>query len=535
MDVSGKKIIQGTVEIADGRILSIREHPTASTDYILPGLVDAHIHIESSMLIPSEFARVAVVHGTVATVSDPHEIANVLGIKGVEYMIANSETVPFKFYFGAPSCVPATGFESSGATVDSAQIEELLGRDSIRYLSEMMNFPGVLHNDPEVVAKLSAAKRANKPVDGHAPGLTGEAVKKYIESGISTDHECFTLEEALEKIRYGMMIQIREGSAAKNFDTLIPLLTDHADRIMFCSDDRHPDDLIAGHMNEVVKKAIALGYDPLEVIRVCTFNPVMHYRLDVGLLREGDPADLIVVDDLKHFTVKETFISGKLVAADGSSLITTKPGKVPNVFEAFPIREDDIKVKSRNSGIKVIRAIDGQLVTTLEVHEPKVENGEIVSDTARDILKIMVLNRYTPSRPAVGFIRGFGLTSGAIASTVAHDSHNIIAVGASDADLVVAVNEIIRTKGGLVLTNEGELHHLPLPVAGIMSDRSGHEVASLYQQINSEARRLGTTLHSPLMTLSFMALLVIPELKLSDKGLFDGNTFSFTSVYADQP
>lgn len=534
IDVTGKKIIKGVVDIEDGKILSITEKPTESTDYIMPGLIDAHIHIESSMLIPSEFARLAVVHGTVATVSDPHEIANVLGLAGVDYMIKNSETVPFKFYFGAPSCVPATSFESSGASIGPDQIEKLLRSDKIKYLSEMMNFPGVLYDEPDVVAKLAAAKKVNKPVDGHAPGLRGNEAKKYIERGISTDHECFTLEEALEKIKYGMKIQIREGSAARNFDTLIPLLKDHAENIMFCSDDRHPDDLIAGHMNGLVKKAIALGYDPLEVIRVCTFNPVEHYRLNAGLLREGDAADFIVVDDLKQFTIKETYIDGELVASEGKSLIRTFPGEVPNIFNATPIQKSDIRVIHKNSEIKVIKAIEGQLVTTMEMHEPKVENNEIVSDTDRDILKILVLNRYEASRPAIGFIRGFGLHRGAIASTVAHDSHNIIAVGSNDDDLVSAVNELIRIKGGITLVNGKEKHQLPLPVAGIMSTLDGKEVALQYEQINKEAKRLGTKLHSPLMTLSFMALLVIPELKLSDKGLFDGNKFSFTSLYADE-
>lgn len=534
IDVTGKKIIKGVVDIEDGKILSITEKPTESTDYIMPGLIDAHIHIESSMLIPSEFARLAVVHGTVATVSDPHEIANVLGLAGVDYMIKNSETVPFKFYFGAPSCVPATSFESSGASIGPDQIEKLLRSDKIKYLSEMMNFPGVLYDEPDVVAKLAAAKKVNKPVDGHAPGLRGNEAKKYIERGISTDHECFTLEEALEKIKYGMKIQIREGSAARNFDTLIPLLKDHAENIMFCSDDRHPDDLIAGHMNGLVKKAIALGYDPLEVIRVCTFNPVEHYRLNAGLLREGDAADFIVVDDLKQFTIKETYIDGELVASEGKSLIRTFPGEVPNIFNATPIQKSDIRVIHKNSEIKVIKAIEGQLVTTMEMHEPKVENNEIVSDTDRDILKILVLNRYEASRPAIGFIRGFGLHRGAIASTVAHDSHNIIAVGSNDDDLVSAVNELIRIKAGITLVNGKEKHQLPLPVAGIMSTLDGKEVALQYEQINKEAKRLGTKLHSPLMTLSFMALLVIPELKLSDKGLFDGNKFSFTSLYADE-
>ncbi len=531
VDVVGRKIIQGVVKVNDGVIVSIEEKKTSSTNYILPGLIDAHIHIESSMLVPSEFAKLAVVHGTVATVSDPHEIANVLGAKGVEYMIANSETVPFKFFFGAPSCVPATSFESSGASLNAQDVENLLQNDKIKYLSEMMNFPGVLFTDEEVMAKLKAAKKVNKPVDGHAPGLKGKDVKKYIEAGITTDHECFTIDEALEKIKYGMKVQIREGSAAKNFDTLIPLLKDHADDIMFCSDDKHPDDLLVGHMNEIIKRAVNLGFDPLEVLKVCTLNPVKHYKLDVGLLQENDPADLIIVDNLKDFNVKETYIDGVQVAVEGRSLINTTPGESPNVFLAEPLNEEKIKVVSGGEKIKVIKALDGQLITKSEIKEPKTENGCIISDTTRDILKMVVLNRYKLAEPAIGFISGFGFRSGAIASTVAHDSHNIIAVGTNDADLVKVINLLIETKGGISMVNGNDVHHLPLPVAGIMSNQNGEEVARLYDKINKSTKTLGTSLNAPFMTLSFMALLVIPELKLSDKGLFDGNSFSFTSLF----
>ncbi len=534
VDVVGRKIFKGAVIMDAGKITSVLEKKTASNDYILPGLIDAHIHIESSMLVPSEFARLAVVHGTVATVSDPHEISNVLGVKGIEYMIANSETVPFKFYFGAPSCVPATGFESSGATIDANQIKELLASEKIKYLSEMMNFPGVLFEDPEVLAKLDAARKVNKPVDGHAPGLTGNDVRKYIQSGITTDHECFTLEEALEKIRYGMKIQIREGSAAKNFDVLIPLLKDHAADVMFCSDDKHPDDLLVGHMDQLVKKALKMGYDPIDVISACTLNPARHYRLETGLLQQGDPADLIVVDNLSNFNVRETYINGELVAKDGKSMIDTIPGDTPNLFMAEPIAEVDLKVRDTGSPINVIRAMDGQLITKKEVLAPRTSEGAIMVDTERDILKILVMNRYQESKPAVGFIRGFGFRSGAIASTVAHDSHNIIAVGASDEDLVTSVNLLIRSRGGIAIADGGISRHLPLPVAGIMSNRDGKEVARLYEEISDMAKDLGTSLSAPFMTLSFMALLVIPELKLSDQGLFDGNRFEFTSLFAEQ-
>jgi len=530
IDVVNENIFKGEIEISDGIIKSVTKKDVSEDCYIIPGLIDSHIHIESSMLIPSEFAKIAVVHGTVATVSDPHEIANVLGIEGVEYMIENSRTVPFKFYFGAPSCVPATTFESSGANLGAAELKELLQKDEIKYLSEMMNFPGVLFEDKDVMAKLQIAKSLNKPVDGHAPGLSGNDVKKYIESGISTDHECFTIEEALEKIGYGMKIQIREGSAAKNFDTLIPLLENNADDIMFCSDDRHPDDLIEGHMNSFVKRAIKQGYDPVKVLRVCTYNPVNHYELENGLLQEGDPADIVIIDNLEELNIKSTYVNGVLVAKDGESLVKTLPGETPNIFKAKPISEVDIKVAAEGDQINVIQALEGQLITKRISAAAKIQNKNVVSDVENDILKIMVLNRYEKSKPAIGFIRGFGLKSGAMASTVAHDSHNIIAVGTSDAEIVQAVNHLIKSKGGIIVTDRNEVFHLPLPVAGIMSNENGKNVAYHYKKITEKAKELGSSLQAPFMTLSFMALLVIPELKLSDKGLFDGSKFEFTTT-----
>ncbi len=531
VDVVNERIFEGIIEINDGKIKSITEQKVKSSQYILPGLIDAHIHIESSMLVPSEFARLAVVHGTVATVSDPHEIANVLGIEGVNFMIENGKQTPFKFYFGAPSCVPATSFESSGNVFGVEETEQLLAMEEVKYLSEMMNFPGVIHQQPDVIAKLNVARKHNKPVDGHAPGLTGEDVMKYIEAGISTDHECFTMEEAIEKIRYGMKIQIREGSAAKNFDELIGLILIHPDKIMLCSDDKHPDDLLEGHINLLVKKAIHLGFDPIKVIRTCTYNPVKHYNLDVGLLQTGDPADFTIIDSFESFNVLSTYINGQLVAENGKNLIQKVKVTPLNSFFATPISMDEIKVKVEGSQIKVIHAIDGQLVTKKLLVDVKSENGWAISDLQNDILKIIILNRYAKALPAVGFIKGFGLKKGAIASTVAHDSHNIIAIGTNDADLVKAINLLIQSKGGISTVDLNQTTHLPLPVAGIMSDEEGIKVAAHYKLLNSEAKRLGASLHSPFMTLSFMALLVIPELKLSDKGLFDGNKFELVSLF----
>jgi len=533
VDVVKERVYQGTIFIENGKIVNVTEEETQSDQYILPGLIDAHIHVESSMLTPTEFARIAVVHGTVATVSDPHEIANVLGINGVKFMIENGKQVPFKFYFGAPSCVPATTFESSGANLGPEDMEQLLKMDEIHYLSEMMNFPGVIYGDKEVAAKLNVAKKHNKPVDGHAPGLTGQDIKKYIQSGITTDHECFTIEEALEKISYGMKVQIREGSAAKNFDTLIPLINSHPDKIMLCSDDKHPDDLVEGHINLVIKKAIALGYDPIKVLRVCTYNPINHYSLNVGLLQKGDPADFILIDNFEDFNIKQTYIDGKLVAENGKSLLMSAPTSTPNIFYANPVTEKDLEVKVEGESIQVMKALDGQLITPKLIQKAKIENELVTSDVENDILKMVVLNRYKKADPAIGFVNGFGLKKGAIASTVAHDSHNIIAVGTNDKEIVQAINLLIETKGGISLIDGDFQLHLPLPVAGIMSNDDGYKIAEIYKQLNQSVKNLGSTLHAPYMTLSFMALLVIPELKLSDKGLFDGTKFEFTSLFAD--
>lgn len=533
VDIHQQRIYPARIEVSDGRIARITEIDGGeldSNDYILPGFIDSHVHIESSMLVPAEFARLAVVHGTVATVSDPHEIANVCGLEGVQYMIENGKTVPFKFNFGAPSCVPATVFETAGATLDAAAVTQLLESDDIRYLSEMMNFPGVLHGDPEVMAKIAAAHRLGKPVDGHAPGLRGDTARQYITAGISTDHECFTAEEALDKLRAGMKIIIREGSAAKNFEALIELLKDYPDMILFCSDDKHPDSLVLGHINQLCARAVAKGIDLFHILKAACSNPVHHYKLDVGLLRTGDPADFICVKDLESFVVTQTYIDGQLVAQDGRSLIKTTAAGIVNNFSCLPRAAADFVVKAADAGemIPVIEALDGQLITNRLNEKGRVENGCVVSDVQRDILKIVVVNRYQDAPVAKAFIRNFGLREGAIASSVAHDSHNIVAVGVDDESIAAAVNAVIDAKGGVSAAQPGRATQvLPLPVAGLMSQADGYEVAEAYAGIDRAAKEAGSTLGSPFMTLSFMALLVIPHLKLSDKGLFDGDSFSF--------
>jgi adenine deaminase len=531
VDVVGKKIFKGEVIITDGKITSINECDNDETHFIIPGFVDAHVHVESSMLIPSEFARLAVCHGSVATISDPHEIGNVLGKKGVKFMINNGLKTPFKFYFGAPSCVPATIFETAGAKIDLEDIEAIFNMPRVNYLAEMMNFPGVLHKDPEVIAKIELAKKMGKQVDGHAPGLRGEDAKNYIAAGITTDHECFTKEEALDKIKYGMKIIIREGSAAKNFEALWTLIDEYPDMVMLCSDDKHPNDLAVGHINNLAKRAIDKGCDLFNVLRASSYNTVKHYKMEVGLLQINDPADFCIVKDLKDFDVIQTYIDGELVAENGETKIESIQEEPINNFSCSEITPNQIYVEDTQKDVQVIVVEDGQLITQKSTARLKSEKGLLLPDLENDILKVVVVNRYFDAEPAVSFIQNFGLKQGAIASCVAHDSHNIIAVGTNDLDITKAINLIIQSEGGVSLANGSEKKIVELPVAGIMSEQDGYIVAKEYEQIDLRSKELGATLNSPFMTLSFCALLVIPTLKLSDKGLFDGESFSFTSIY----
>lgn len=530
VDLVQSRIFPGKITVNNGKIAEITELPSAEMRYIMPGFVDAHIHIESSMVPPTEFARMAVCHGTVATVSDPHEIANVLGVEGIDYMIRSGKRGHFKFYFGAPSCVPATPFETSGSTLDAEAIEQLMARDDIYYLAEMMNYPGVLSELPEVMKKLEAAKKHGKPIDGHAPMVMGDDIRKYIGSGISTDHECYVIEDAIEKIKLGMKILIREGSAAKNFEALIPLMANYPEMLMFCSDDKHPNDLIKGHINLLVKRALQKGYKLMNVLRAASLNTVRHYHLDVGLLQTGDDADFIVVDNLNDFNVMQTYIKGRLMAENGVSLVQWRKEEAINNFHASHIEAEALRVPDQGQQIKVIASMDGNLTTNTIIAKPKVVDGNMVSDTSRDLLKMVVLNRYQPAPPAIAFINNFGLKRGAIATSVAHDSHNIVAVGCSDEEITRAINLLVETKGGMVACSDTEFALLPLPVAGLMSLEDGWRVAEEYERADRLAHEFGCTLYSPFMTLSFMALLVIPELKLSDQGLFDVTKFEFTSL-----
>ncbi|MBR4156135.1 MAG: adenine deaminase [Bacteroidales bacterium] len=533
IDVINSRIFKGTIFADNGKIINIIEDDNDNNQIIMPGFVDSHIHIESSLLVPTEFARLAVVHGTVATVSDPHEIANVLGINGVRYMIETGKKSPMKFYFGAPSCVPATSFETSGAVLDSNAVDELLSSDEIKYLGEMMNYPGVIFDDDEVVKKIELAKLHNKQIDGHAPLLSGNDLVKYCKSGITTDHECSNLQEAREKAALGMTIQIREGSAAKNFDALIPLIDEAPEKIMFCSDDLHPHELINGHINRLVKKAISLGYNILDIIKAATLAPIRHYNLEVGLLQKNDPADFIIIDNFIDFNVLKTYINGKLVAENNKSLIPEIEVDTINNFKTGKVDINDFNIYDKGRNIKIINVLSGELLTEKLIGRPQSVDKNLVSDVENDILKIAVINRYEKKKISLGFIKNFGLKKGALASSVAHDSHNIVVIGCSDEEMTEAANMIINTKGGLAAWSRDKNICIPLPIAGLMTNEDGHKVAADYQALVSLSKELGSTLNDPFMTMGFMSLLVIPKLKLSDKGLFDCEKFELTTLFVD--
>jgi len=537
VDLHARRIYPAEITVENGHIRHIREvgQAPAEAGFLLPGFVDAHVHIESSMLPPAEFARLAVVHGTVATVSDPHEIANVLGTEGVQFMLDDARRVPVKFCFGAPSCVPATGFETAGAVLDAADVTRLLENPAIGYLSEMMNFPGVLHGDEQVLAKIAAAKRLGKPVDGHAPGLRGDEARRYFAAGITTDHECFTYEEGREKALLGVKILIREGSAARNFEALWPLLREFPEQVMFCSDDKHPDDLLRGHIDRLVARAVAKGCDLYDTLRAACLNPVLHYHLPVGLLREGDPADFVRVTDLTDFQVLETYIGGACVARNGASNLPHQFSGTPNRSVVLPKKPADFHLPSRHGTgiVRIIRAWDGEIVTGNEEGHARLQDGQLLPYPAHDVLKIAVVNRYAPAEPpAIGFVRGFGLQRGALASSVAHDSHNIVAVGTDDMSLCAAVNAVIEAQGGISATDgAGDTRVLALPIAGLMSPMDGYELAGKYARLDAWVKgNLHCTLQAPFMALSFLALPVIPALKMTDLGLFDVGIFGFVEV-----
>ncbi|MFA9371731.1 MAG: adenine deaminase [Labilibaculum antarcticum] len=535
IDVISREIIKAEVVVEEGRITSITQRDSVPDKYILPGLVDAHMHIESSLLIPSRFANLVVRQGTLGLVTDPHEIANVLGEIGVDFMINDAKKVPLEIRFGVPSCVPATPHETSGFVLDSNIVESLLKREEVVCLAEVMDFVGVINDDLEVLKKIVACKKLGKKIDGHAPGLKGQDLKKYVASGISADHECSTLEEALEKISLGMMIQIREGSAAKDFDALCSLFKTHPEKIMLCTDDLHPDDLIEkGHINYLIKKGLKKGLDLFSLLRAASYNPIHHYGLDLGLLQVGHSADFIVIDNPESFIVEQAFRKGVCIYKDNEVLFDVSNEIILNNFSRKPIQLSDLTVESENGSLRAMVVKDGDLITDSVLCKPKVVGENVVSDVDNDLLKMVVMSRYDNGNPVMGFAKGFGYKKGAIAESIAHDSHNIIAVGTSDEELLHAINTLIEMKGGIVAVNNGESESVRLEVAGLMSNKTGEDLVREYAKLNDFASALGSNFESPFMTLAFMSLLVIPKLKLSDKGLFDVKEFKVINLFKEE-
>ncbi|MDD3358194.1 MAG: adenine deaminase [Parabacteroides sp.] len=531
VDIINRETYGASITLKDGKIFHIQKTGSVENQYILPGFIDAHVHIESSMCTPANFGAAACKHGTIGIVADPHEIANVLGVEGIDFMVNNAEGLPFYYWIGVPSCVPATPFESSGAIIDAATTKTLLQRDDLHFLAEMMNYPGVLGNDAEVINKIKAAQETGKPIDGHFPNGKGEVLSDYIQKGISTDHECSTLEEGEERCRQGMFVQIREGSAAKNFTALHPLIKEFPDKVMLCSDDIHPNTLLERHINGLVKRALDLGYDLYDVLRASSYNQAKHYGMPIGFLQEGDSADFIIIDDLKALNIKETFVKGECIY-DGKEIHFPEKDVVPiNKFHAQPIKMKELEVKAISDKMRVIVCTDGNLDTSEEIVSPAAKEGMAVSDTSTDIIKIVVVNRYQKAPLSIGFIKGTGLKRGAVAQSITHDSHNIIAIGCTDEELAKAINEVILQQGGITVVNGTETTTLSLPIAGLLSPLPLDEIDATYKILESKMQDLGSTLSSLQMTLAFMSLLVIPSLKLGDKGLFNGDKFSFTTLF----
>lgn len=537
-DFTRREFYYGKIRIENGRIAKLESLDSSKAGdneskrrYILPGLVDSHVHIESSMLTPSEFAKEAIRHGTVSCISDPHEIANVLGEEGIEYMFRDAENIPLKIYYTAPSCVPATAIESSGARLGPDELEKLDDRFNFIALGEMMNFPGVLSSDKDVMKKLQIFRSRGKTVDGHAPGLSGEHLRKYIASGIDTDHEAKDIEEAREKIKGGMKILIREGSAAKNFESLWPLISEFPGKVMLCSDDLHPDDLIKNHINGLVRRALGKGLDIFDIIQAASINPVNHYKLNVGLLRPGDPADFIIIDHPESFKVLETYIDGHCVMKSGRIQFAVEKHEPVNRFNRGRVQTKDFQANGVSGNYRIIGAIDGDLYTRSEVHRLEAVDGVLSPDNEKDIIRIAVINRYRDSPVSLGWIKNTGLKKGAIASSIAHDSHNIIVMGLSCSDMACAVNLIIENQGGISCCTDEMQEVLPLPLAGLMSMEDAASTALKYERLTAMARSMGSVLTAPFMTLSFMALLVIPELKIGDRGLFDVKEFNFVDSF----
>lgn len=533
VDLFNRDVTPGRLFFEDGRIVRIEKcNYKPSLPYIIPGFVDSHVHIESSLMLPQQFSRHALRFGTTAVVADPHEIVNVLGKAGYDLMVENGAGGEIKFYFSVPSCVPATPFDSSGFELDSKEVEVLFSiySENIPSLGEMMNFPGVLNGDKEVTAKLEIAKKYGKRVDGHCPGLTGKDLKRYIESGISTDHECESLTEAVEKLERGMKIQIRHGSAASIFHKLIPLIQSYPDQLMFCSDDIHPDVFAIGHIDYMVRTAVQKGQDVFNTLRIASLNPVQHYGLDVGLLRPGDSADFLVVDNLEEFNIQENYIKGIPWISKTKEDKPHTPVSRANFFYVNRVKEESLQI-SRSSGMcKVIEVVDGSLYTREKRYRLRKDS---FSETKPEVLKLVSLNRYHKDSPSIALLKNFGLRKGGIISSIAHDSHNLLVTGTSDPIIVELINWVNDCKGGIAVHDGSAIIGLDLPVAGIMSDQNFEFVKDKFDQLNRILKEMGSKLSSPLLSISFLSLLVIPELKLSDRGLFDVRKFEFTSLFTE--
>jgi adenine deaminase len=541
VNVFSGEIYRADVAIHKGTIAGLGEYKgkksiDVASKLILPGLIDSHVHLESSMLTPAEFAKAVLPNGTTAVVADPHEIANVLGEKGITYILKASEDLPLDFYFMLPSCVPATPLETSGARLKTADLLPFLKHGRVLGLAEMMNYPGVLSGDAEVLQKLRSF--SGQIIDGHAPGLSGKDLSAYVGTGITSDHECTSADEAREKMRLGMTIFIREGSAAKDMEALLPAVTVANSRFFcFATDDFQPGDLKNGSINELVKKAIRLGLDPMTAVRMATINPARHFGLKrKGAVLPGYDADLVIIDSFDDFGVVMVFKQGKLVAKSDTCVIPCKSShheQTKRTVRIRPITEQDIRIKAKTGHARVIELIPDQIETKHSVLPVSAQSGFVFSDTERDILKLMVIERHKATgNIGLGLVKGFGLRSGAIAGTVAHDSHNIIAAGVSDDDILVAVSEIRKLQGGLVVVhNKKVLAEIPLPVAGLMSDKPLSYVVEKLSEIEVAVKELGVKIKHPFGILSFLALPVIPELKLTDKGLVDVNQFKFVDLF----
>ena len=531
IDHHHKEIFEGSIEIEGKHIKAIHRHPTCSASYIMAGLVNAHVHLESSMLMPQEFGKLSIAHGTIATVSDPHEIANVMGTEGIEYLMQHAESSPIKHFFTIPSCVPASPFDSNGATIDSDEVEQLARSGRFVALSEVMNIPGVIHKDPEVIAKLAVAKANHLPIDGHAPLLSGEPLQQYAAASITTDHESCDLQIAKEKLSNGIKIILRQGSAAKNYPSLHPLIASHTDQLMFCTDDSHPDDLLHhGEIDLILRKALTDGYSIFDLLKIASSNPINHYKLNVGQLRPGDLADFIVIDNLEALHTKQVYIEGELCYDSRQAGEQAPPESQPiipiNRFDHAPIQPQCLAFPTDGTELLMIGLISNQIITQKRSFTPHTTHN-FESDLTQDILKIVYLNRYTDSEPQVAFCQGMGLKRGALASSIAHDSHNIIAIGCSDQAITEAINELIAHRGALVVHDGHKVHSLPLPIGGIISDQPATEVIRRYEHLQRLTNLIGSPLQSPFMTLSFLALVVIPHLKIGEQGLFDYNLFDW--------